>query len=214
MKKTIIDIETEPRPLADIIHLMPKFEAASNIKDPAKIAAAIEEKKAAWLEKLALSPLTGRICAIGYCRNFTPEIHVALDDDTEHAMLIEFWSEFDAAGELSQFIGHNLHGFDLPFIVRRSWAHGITVPITLCFSGRGYANDRRFVDTMKAFTCGTDDRFVTLDTVAKFFGFHGKTEDIGADFGRVLRSEPDRALAYLRSDLETTSQIAARMGLL
>ena len=47
--KHILDIETGPRPLAEIDHLCPTFSAPSNDKDAEKIAANIAEQKTAWI---------------------------------------------------------------------------------------------------------------------------------------------------------------------
>jgi hypothetical protein len=55
-----LDIETVPNPAT--FEFLPEPKAAGNIKDPAKIAANIAEKKAAQREAAALDPLTGRVC--------------------------------------------------------------------------------------------------------------------------------------------------------
>lgn len=224
MHRTILDIETEPLPLAEIQHLMPTFSAPSNWKDEAKIAANIEEQRQAWIADAALSPLTGRICAIGYLDatiggTEAPghvRTEIALDATGERDLLASFWESFDTTGELHAYIGHNLHGFDVPYIVRRSWAHGLRIPYSTVFpGGRGYVNDRRFIDTMKAFQCGNSrESFTGLDRCAKFLGLPGKTEDIGAKFGEILRTDHARAIAYLERDLRTTAAIAVVMGLI
>lgn len=210
--KLICDIETGPLPRESIAHLCPKFEAPSNYKDADKIAANIAEQEKAWYGRAALHPMTGYIAAIGICSanglHEKPPIGIGEEAD----VLRWFWNYYSLEGAVTQFIGHNLHGFDIPFIIRRSWAHGIRVPQTV-MSGR-YINDRRFVDTMKVFQCGnSSEKFYGLDAVAKFFGLAGKTDPIGATFAEVLASDPKRALAYLEEDLNLTRQVAERMGL-
>src|SRR5688572_8585619 len=59
------DIETAPLPDEQIAPFVPEFSAPSNYKDPEKIKAYIEGEKVKWLEQAALSPLTGRVVAIG-----------------------------------------------------------------------------------------------------------------------------------------------------
>ena len=206
--QTIIDIETAGQPIEQIDHLAPTFTAPSNYKDADKIAASIAEQRMEWFKRAALSPLTGKIVAIGYKEpNEQPVLHVA--DEAE--LLTSFWYEYQV--DQKQMIGHNILGFDIPFIIRRSWANKIRVPATVQ-NGR-YLNGRRFIDTMTAFQCGNrTEKFHSLDTVSKFMGFAGKTEAIGAQFAEILATDPKRALAYLAADLQAVQDIADRMGLL
>jgi DNA polymerase elongation subunit (family B) len=208
--QTIIDIETASLPIEQIDHLTPTFTAPSNYKDADKIAANIAEQRMEWFKRAALSPLTGKIVAIGYkTPNQSPVLHVA----AEAELLNEFWRDFENPADVHQFIGHNILGFDIPFMIRRSWANKIRVSATVQ-NGR-YLNERRFIDTMTAFQCGNrSEKFYSLDTVAKFLGFAGKTEAIGAQFAEILATDPKRALAYLAADLQAVEDIAERMGLL
>lgn len=209
--QTIIDIETAGLPIEQIDHLAPTFTAPSNYKDADKIAASIAEQRMEWFKRAALSPLTGKIVAIGYkVPNGQQVLHVA----NEIELLEEFWNDYEKHAEKQgQMIGHNILGFDIPFIIRRSWANKIRVPATVQ-NGR-YLNERRFIDTMTAFQCGNrTEKFHSLDTVAKFMGFAGKTEAIGAQFAEILATDPKRALAYLAADLQAVESIAERMGLL
>ena len=204
-----IDIETGALPLAEIAHLKPAFSAPGNYKDPYKIAENIAEQEARWFEKAALSPLTGQILVIGIKPFGLPVRYL---EGPETGILADFWQEFGDGVELDKWHGHAITGFDLPFIIKRSWLHGITVPMSLLFTNGGrYINDRRFVDTMTAFQCGDRNDFVGLDRVAKFFGLPGKTEDLGAQFAEIYRTDRARALAYLGRDLEIVENVSNRM---
>lgn len=212
MEKYSTDIETAALPLEQIQHLKPAFQAPGNYKDPLKIQEHIAQQEAKWLEGAALSPLTGRVLVIGIKR-FGAHEPTFLEGD-EPTMLREFWNIVGISAGLDYWYGHGLHGFDLPFLVKRSWLHGIPVPMQTIFGDRGYVNPRRFIDTMVAFSCG--DRaagYISLDTVAKFFGLPGKTEDLGPQFAQVYAMDRPRALAYLRRDLELVENIADRMFL-
>jgi hypothetical protein len=206
---TIIDIETTGLPADKIAHLAPEFTAPANYKDADKIAANIAEQRTEWLKRAALSPLTGKIVAIGFKE---PNAKPLILTDNESYMLRYFWERYNKDAD-AKFIGHNILGFDLPFIIRRSWALGVKVPPTVN-SGR-YLNDRRFLDTMTTFQCGNrTEKFFGLDTVARFMGFAGKTEKIGADWFAIFQSDPERALDYLKADLQAVEDIALRMGLI
>ncbi len=128
----IFDIETA----ADLaaVAALPEPKAPGNLKDPAKIAAAIEEKKAEQASMAALDPDTATITAIGMS---LADVYT-LDDKstilkarlvgdtqtpTEAALLEWFWEDFRTAG--GRACGYNIIGFDLPMILRRSFALGV-----------------------------------------------------------------------------------------
>lgn len=204
-----LDIETAALPLEAIAHLKPTFNAPGNYKDPLKIADNIAEQERRWIDAAALSPLTGRVLVIGV-KQFgqAPQYF----EGNEAEILQTLWNAVGYDSAFDQWYGHALHGFDLPFLIKRSWMHGIKVPMNTVFGDRGYINARRFIDTMLAFQCGNKaDGYVSLDTVAKFFGLPGKTEDIGAEFGQIYAVDRPRALAYLGRDLELVESIAGRM---
>ena len=203
------DLETAALPLEEIVHLKPQFNAPSNWKDPAKIADNIAEQEKKWLTEAALNPLTGRILVVGI-KEFGREPEYL--EGNERDILQHLWDRIGYDAHYERWYGHAIHGFDLPFAVKRSWLHGIPVPMNTLFSDNGFINRRRFVDTMLAFQCG--DRgsdYVGLDMVAKFFGMPGKTEDIGKDFGFIYGTDRPRALSYLARDLEIVEGVAVRM---
>src|SRR5262245_23693357 len=105
---------------------MPEFEAPKNLKDPAKIAAAIEEKRTKWFETAALDATTGTVLAIGVGKlNDWVEI---LHGD-EKRMLQQFWKYATEVVNLQGVLcGWYSSRFDLPFLIRRSWILGIETP--------------------------------------------------------------------------------------
>ncbi len=131
-KVLVFDIETAGDLEADAA--VPEPKAPGNLKDPAKIAAAIEEKKAEQAAMAALDPDTATITAIGMAIvSITPQTpyeteivkidaHLVGDEDVpaEVALLAKFWAAFEAAG--GRACGYNIIGFDIPMIQRRSFA--------------------------------------------------------------------------------------------
>jgi len=122
------DIETTANPEA--IGLLPEPTAPSNYKDADKIAAYIEAKRAEQVEKAALDPDTGQVVAIsaqfdsgvlGYWTLMTDDIV------TEKFIIEEFWQTFMIHS--AESCGYNIIGFDLPYLMRRSMALGIEVPM-------------------------------------------------------------------------------------
>jgi len=64
IKNLYFDIETGAAPDAE--KFKPEFEAPGNIKDPVKIAAAIQDKENEWRDRLALSAITGQVLFCGF----------------------------------------------------------------------------------------------------------------------------------------------------
>jgi len=134
-------------PLPDLETQLAFVRPAANIKKPELIAAdiakrkervreqhieaqaAVEAKKAAIWDKAALSPLTGRIVAVGLgiCRAGEWE-YVALTSmyaDTESNLLLAVDSRL-AELTPSHIITFNGRRFDLPFLFARASRHGIS----------------------------------------------------------------------------------------
>ena len=221
MNPIVFDIETGPLPTADVLAVSPPFDAGAvrvgNLgpdKAAAKVESARNEHVAKVLDRAALSALTGRVLAIGYGHNGA----VSIDGDgrSERQILLRFWERCRKQMRSdSLMVGHNIFGFDLPFLVRRSWAIGLAdkVPARLLRNERYWASI--FVDTMIHWRLGDYREYVSLDTLAKAFGLEGKLPGVnGADFARLWEEDPPKALAYLRQDIEVTTNVARRMGIL
>ena len=217
------DIETIPLGDAALDLMEPVHEAPANLKDPAKIADAIAAKRAVWRERAALSPLTGRVAMVGVraggtsmVKRLTPQTWMedaAMEEamDRDEVMLIDqFWMVASMAfNSGNQLVSFNGHGFDLPFMVKRSWALGVSIPHELDVL-RPHAPWR---DLMKIFQCG--DRaapYVSLNTVARFFKVGQKDGDC-LHLRDQLEYDPESAVRYLEQDLLLTEAIAVKMGI-
>ena len=235
----IWDIETGPRPWAEIEQfyvppppLPPWSEDMvkyGNLKDQAKriekynaVRAEYEDRmkndaenravhRGAWLSDCALDPVTGQVLAIGYLRGETGVIdHVAAGGEAR--LLENFWGTWwdSAKRNSAPMIGFNIHGFDLPFLVRRSWLLNVEVPGDVLPDGRYWS--RLFVDLMVKWNFG-QRAFVKLDRVAAYFGGPRKSGS-GADFARLYLEDQVAALKYLEQDLRVTADVARRMGVI
>lgn len=189
-------------------------------KEETKAAKYEERKIKAWetyVDKAALSPITGRVLAIGFASDKGAK--VADGDGDEATLLAEFWGMYKksraATPRPRRMLGWNIHGFDLPFIIRRSWLHGVAVPATVRDANDRYW-DSVFVDLMQRFSAGEWKAYTGLGVAAKFFGVGDKPEGItGKDFGRLwlgTEEEKEQARAYLLNDLQMTREVGLRMG--
>ena len=216
MQTIFFDIETGPLPEPELAALVPPFDPAEvktgNLKDPDKIAAKIAEAEAShrreFFERAALDPLTGRVVAVGLIYFDTGEFHVIGHDD-EAATLREFWKATEGEmGRINLMVGFNSNGFDLPFLIRRSWKHRIAIPFGL---RRGRYWTEQVVDLRDAWQLGDRQARGSLDSIAKHLGVGGKNGD-GAAFAHLWQNDRTKAVEYLRNDLQLTAKVAAVMG--
>lgn len=213
-----------------------------NLKDETKRAAKLEEARAAhnqavaeyaitveaartahwenFRDKAALSPITGQVVAIGYLNPTKDVVSIDGVDDgelplDEASILAKFWQVYETCKARNTLIaGWNFTGFDVPFIVRRSWLHGIDTPSDL-FDRTGRYLSPTFVDLMQRFSVGKWGDNCKLDLAARFFGVGEKNGD-GKDFARLWLAgggEREAARAYLQNDLVMTAEVARRMGM-
>lgn len=185
-----------------------------------------EAKAKAWekfVADAALSAITGRVVAVGIyiCGDGVDEQDsqaiIDCDGDRESEGLEEFWVEVsDALYAGVSIAGWNIYGFDLPFLVRRSWMLDVAVPEGL---RKGRYWSEQLIDLMQVW--GFHGReYTKLDVAAKALGLKGKvteaagTEVCGADFHRLWRENRKAAEEYLNQDVRLCVQIANCMGII
>lgn len=241
----------EPSPPGKFI---PEDVKLGNLKDKDKIAAKVGEARAKHAAAVAnhkakveadrsvfiagainiapLNALTGQILAIGY--NSTSKKKVIVDDVRKNkrgevGVLERFWETYKKCRQQSEnLVGHNIFGFDLPFLFRRSVIHGLDIPPEFIERGR-FIENRTFVCTMQRWALGSTRDWVGLDALATALGFAGKVKDdefevagqmlelCGENFWRFYEDTEEnrlRATGYLRGDLIATQDVAERMGIL
>jgi len=214
----IIDIETGPRDKASVLSFFdPDKIKVGNLKDPQKIADKIAEAETEFVDKAALSAITGEVVCIGIMGPTGKRTFLDAVREGERNCIEEFWrrASFVASRGFNEWAGWNMNGFDLPFLIQRSFFFGLSVPAGI-LQGRYF--DKRFVDLMINFTCGVYGAYQSLDTVAHFLGIGGKDKDnpcTGETAHRFFRStdlsQRELGFRYLHNDLIMTRRIAERM---
>lgn len=211
MNYYVFDIETVPLPTAQLVDsdLLKEAKIPINWKDPEKIAAKKLEDQNRALEQAALSPLTGRVAAIGILGPAKTDCRVDFSEAEDKLIRSLFdYFEHDNRGV---WIGFNIGQFDLPFLVRRAWALGITPPAWLV--GGRYLPES-FIDLAVVWRlCAYERELISLDRLARFLGV-GQKNGSGAAFAQMLYADKATARAYLENDLRLTWEIAERFGLL
>lgn len=185
----IVDIETKADTAFFAEHgaaIFAEIEPAANIKDPAKIAANIADKQAAIVDKAALSPIYGRIVAVGLGALYSDDRPNVIASDDEKALLAE------VCGFLNQtrpvLAGFFIRAFDLPFLEIRMAIHGLAWPLPRV---RKY-DDRHYADVVDIFEQHK------LDHWLRAFGLPPKT----GKGGDVATMTLDEVREYCADDVE------------
>ena len=214
MNTIAFDIETIPN--TSLIDRLPEPEVkAGNLKDPAKIAEKIEEAKKAQIEKMALSPLYGRICC--WCahdgENSTGSC-ITEETDAEETAVIERAFQLLGSDSLSLIVTYNGTTFDLPFLYRRAVILGIDPaefkmpPLSAML--KRYDNDKH-LDLMQVW-CGFG-QFEKLDTLSALILDDHKVEIDFHDFPELIKTSEgrDKLIAYCEHDVELTYRLYTRI---
>lgn len=184
-------------------------------KEIAEYESEVERLRSAWklecLNRAPLSAMTGQVVAIGYKSEKGTAIQFE-QEKGEIELIKTFWTRYlNCRSNGRQMIGHNIFGFDLPFLVRRSWVLGVSVPNTVINQFR-FWDEKVFVDTMKIWGLGSYNEFTSLDAVSRSLGGEGKLEDVsGGMFHKLIAEDKDKAIQYLVRDLDETFFTFSRM---
>ncbi len=219
------DIETGALDNDVILSRVPEFDisevklgnttAPDKIKEKLRRALLTHESK--YIDRAALNAETGQVLAIGIWYGSNKVFVRAVGDRevdgdpldvfevTEKTLLMWMWEHYDG---ISPLIGFNIFGFDLPFLVRRSWILGVDIPKGVR-KGRGWCYS--FVDLMQEWGCGEYRKYISLGDLAKCLGV-GEKSGSGKDFQKLFEEDREKALDYLRNDLMLTKAVGERLG--
>lgn len=180
----------------------------------AKEAETCEQHKAEWLGNTALSPVTGQVLAIGV-KSARLACIIGEGGESEAEILAAWWGIY-TKNNSRKFVGYCSNLFDLPFLVWRSYFHGIIVPESAWDKTGRYAG-YQFVDLIdKLPKRGFSDQGRKLGDICSWLGIGGKPDGVdGAAFAGLWWGPPEdraQAVAYLANDLEMTWQLGQRMG--
>jgi 3'-5' exonuclease len=134
------------------------------------------------------------------------------NEQPEARLLTDFvslMSDFDT--ECDEIVGHNVIGFDLPFIFQRCLVHNIAVRP---FVNLGDYNVRGVFDTMHVWCCGDRRGRASLDDIAWTLGIESsKTEDV--EGSRIFELYQAGKLAEIReynlNDVRVTRKVYEHM---
>jgi len=204
----IFDIETGPMPDDELETVKPEFKARANLRDPAKIAEDLAQKEVEWRDKAALSALTGRVVCVGFADGDEVEFW-GNRNEPERDIVAATFARIDRAILRNQKVaGHNIVGFDLPFLRRRAWK--LDVPMPKMVTENDWRRSPHLIDTMDLWSCNVYGDRISLDNLGRHFGLQPKTHS-GAEFASLWDSDREAALAYLEYDLWLTQRVYERL---
>lgn len=199
-----LDIETYPN--LDMVEKLPEVVADSRLKDEAKIKADIENKKAEQIEKMALSPLYGKIACIGYYGDNIQEVHI----DSEKNMLKKLSQLMQ---EDNIFVTWNGTAFDWDFIMKRGIIVGIEDLNLKHLEVIRSKKNPMFIDLMEKW-CGYG-KFAKLNEVAQVLLNGECKEDFDVkQIPELIKTTTGKEMIrrYCLQDCKLVYELAKKMG--
>ena len=217
------NLKDEAKILAKVLAAR-QAHAASVLSYQADVEQARLDQFATFKGTAALSATTGQVIAVGFAGPHGRIIKGQSRELSEIGLLKSLWTEVRLClAESIPMLGHNIHGFDLPFCVQRSWLLGVPIPDGVITGGSGRKFwSPIFIDTMREWGFGNPQARIGLDELARAFGMDGKAtadgEICGANFHEFWFSDDEerkrKAVEYVTRDVELPAKIAAKMGLI
>ena len=209
------DLETLPTNDMQVI-----AEISASIKPPANYSK--QETIVKWFEengaqaikdavaKTSFDGMYGRIACIG----FTDDDKTVLATSQDHSEGDAIQLFFDFVGSFDYqitFCGHNVHGFDLPFLKHRAIILGIKPPAQLLHAMSAKPWDNCIADTMLMWSSDPHKRG-SMDRLCKAFGIQGKDGFDGSMVAETWPVDPQKVIEYCKDDVERTRKIYKRIN--
>lgn len=216
MKRFYFDIETLPAQDPAIkAEIAASITAPAQYKKPDSIAEWLRENRdseaeAQWL-KTSFDGGAGHVFCIAWAvDDGLPHCawHPQLSRQAEIDTLQTFFSELTDAGHC-QLIGHNIIGFDIPFLWKRAMVLGVKPPFNFPRNPKPWSE--HVCDTMLLWDA-TQRAGGSMDRICRLMGIPGKGDFGGADvWPAVQRGEFETVERYCRDDVQRTRAMHKRM---
>jgi len=220
------DIETLPCTDPNFIASVAEtITAPAQYKKPESIAEWLKDNKEQATKdavaKTSFDGLYGSIACIAYAFDDGEVFSVDLNiSGNEKTMLEHFYSHvFDMictdyhGGVASQNLticGHNVAGFDLPFLKHRSIILGIKPPPAMLKAMSAKPWDNCIADTMLLWSSDSQKR-VSMDKLCKAFGLEGKGDFDGSMVADTWPVDPKKVIDYCKDDVLRTRAMYKRL---
>lgn len=220
MKTIFFDIETIPCQLPGVLD---EFKAAvtapAQYKKPESIAEWLRENRdsegeAAWL-KTSFDGGMGHVVCISLAVDDEPARSYQIPSDAignpnfEAELLMNFFSDLTDIGR-SVMVGHNIIGFDLPFLWKRCMVLCVKPPHWFPRNPSKYSSEM-VRDTMNLWDM-EQRAGGSMDRICRLMGIPGKGDISGADvWPMVAAGDIEGVASYCRADVDRTRLMFKRM---
>lgn len=210
------DIETSPKAgsPADYID---KVKAPASYKKQESIdkwlADNAEKASEDLHRKTSLNPEDGSILCIAYAIDDKPvevlTVAETFKDLSEAEVLVDFFNMIDDLSDV-EFIGHNLKGFDLPFVIKRSMILGYTPPPKLVDAWSKRYSENVF-DTMERWASW--GKFIGQTRLSEVLKIDQPEQEMSGSevYDYIYDGRVDEVAAYCVSDVELVRAIHRKM---
>lgn len=212
MPRLWIDIETIPTQRTEEIERIKAEVEEHNAQlarphPAAKVAELVDE---AW-RKTALDGAFGEVVCIGFALDGAPpSVFARLPAASERQLLEDFAAMLGALSRPYQVSGHNVVGFDRPFLRQRALVHGLRLPAWFIRPVKPW--DAVGADTMLAWTGGQVGKGIALDRLCRALGLPGKDGLDGSMVWDAIRDgKLDDVARYCAGDVERARACGGRM---
>lgn len=219
-----LDIETLPTQDADLIAEMEAdIRPPASYSKPETIQKWMDENKAAALaEKVAKTSfdgMYGRIACIAWAFG-DGKVQASSAQHSEEDVLQHFYASVSAEARIQlhggaaehciTICGHNVAGFDLPFLRHRSIMLGIKPPAAILKAMLAKPWDSEVADTMLMWSADRERRS-SLDKLCKALGIPGKDSFDGSMVAATWPTDPQKVIDYCKDDVERVRAIYKRL---
>lgn len=200
------DIETIPAQSEDAReYLAAKAKAPANLKDPAKIEAALAEKRKEAAAKSSFDGFFGHVCTIAWDGPDGAGCVHMNDLSQERELLEVFFAQIPYQAKLT-LVGHNIIGFDIPFLTRRALVLGVKLPNLACWPRNPRPWEKSVHDTMQM-----AGDMVGMDRVCHALGIPGKGDFDGSQVAQAWADgEHEKIAEYCADDVRRTKEMHKR----
>lgn len=202
MAYTYFDIETIPDQSENALEIaLQGIKAPANYKDKEKIEEYKKEKAQDALDKTALDGFKGHVCCIGV----NDEVYSVRDIKDERDALKWLFAMLDG----HTLVGHNIIGFDIPFLTKRAFVLDVRLPVDFYWPRNPKPWDSNVFDTMMRFGNGKD--YVSLDSLCRLASVEGKKDIDGSMVSGLWKSGLHDAIAeYCKDDVKRVRAVHER----
>lgn len=204
------DIETLPTNNAEVIKkLRDSIKVPATYKTQEAKKKYINEKHDELVAKTALDGAYGRIACIAWSFGDECKIFTTTKEMTEKEVIQDFYKAADdSVYKATAFCGHNIAGFDLPFLKHRSMILGIKPPKIMQDAFNAKPWDAMIKDTMLMWDC---KKMISMDTLCWLFGIDGKGDMDGSMVAETWGKDPQKVIDYCAGDVKRAYQLYQRM---